>query len=139
MNILGVLFDYRLQWAQHVASSIVKANKPSNNINWAIPQHHQTSWSDSLKILLDSVLQFRSMASAASETPIKTATYVHIRQSTQACLYKPDPRISFIKIHELNRRATPSKIYKLYNERQPLTEWSHLNFQNQFSMLQEVF
>ena len=69
-------------------------------------------------------------------------------RAIKACTYKPDPGISFINLHKLNHRATPNKVmiyrhalllYKLYNDRQPMTEWSHLNFQHQFSMRQGHF
>ena len=61
---------------------------------------------------------------------------------------KPDPRLSFNKIHEINKRATPHNLmiykhslllHKLYNQGQPSTEWVNLHFQHQFSMRQGMF
>ena len=52
-------------------------------------------------------------------------------------MFKPDPMISFIDLHKLNKRATPNQllIYKhalllfnLYNENQLAADWLTLNF-----------
>jgi hypothetical protein len=62
-------------------------------------------------------------------------------RALKACTFKSDPEGSFIGLHKLNHRTTPNRVmiykhalmkYKLYNYREHLTEWSHLNFQHQF-------
>ena len=63
-------------------------------------------------------------------------------------MFKPDASLSFIRLHEINNRATPNRfmifkhailLHKLYNLRQPMTEWTHLNFQHQFTVRQGLF
>ena len=66
-------------------------------------------------------------------------------RALKVCMSKPDPMISFKKIHEINKRARPNKImlhkhslllHKLNNEMQPNVEWSNLHLQHQFSARQ---
>ena len=69
-------------------------------------------------------------------------------RALKVCMSKPDPMISFKKIHEINKRAKPTEImlykhslllHKLYNEMQPNVECLNLHFQHQFSARQNRF
>ena len=61
-------------------------------------------------------------------------------KALKLCMFYPDRMTSFERIHEINKRATPTEItiyklaiqlFKLYDTPLPTQEWSHLN-QNQF-------
>ena len=68
-------------------------------------------------------------------------------RALKACMYHPDPMISYERIHDINRRATPNammqytlgiQLYKLYNTREHSLEWLHLN-QNQILTSRQVY
>jgi hypothetical protein len=69
-------------------------------------------------------------------------------KALELCMKKPAPRLSFNKLHEINKRATTNDLminkhslllHKIYNQGQPSTEWVNLNFQHQFLMRQGMF
>ena len=69
-------------------------------------------------------------------------------KALKMCMYYPDPMVSFIRIHEINKRALPEKLssykpalqlHKLYNTELRTTEWSHLNQNQTFTSRQTTF
>jgi hypothetical protein len=88
------------------------------------------------------------MAWAINKTPTKANFIVCIRKITKRLHVKPDASLSFIRLHEINNRATPDRfvifkhailLHKLYNQKQPMREWTHLNFQHQFTVRRGLF
>ena len=69
-------------------------------------------------------------------------------RALKVCMTNPDLMISFIRIHEINKRGTPNQLmiykhslllHKLYNQNWLEVEWLHLQFQHQFCMRQTRF
>ena len=63
-------------------------------------------------------------------------------------MYYPDPFTSFIKIHEINKRALPEnlliykhaiQLHKLYNSKSITNEWLHLNTNQVLTSRQTTF
>ena len=150
MNVLGVVFDSRLQWSQQVANSITKANRALCAIK-LIRRYFTTK--ELLGLITSnfySVLYYNSEIwhGPSIKPQLKQLLLSASGKALNACMFKPDASLSFIRLHEINKRATPNRfmifkhailLHKLYNLRQPMKEWTHLNFQHQFTARQGLF
>jgi endonuclease/exonuclease/phosphatase family metal-dependent hydrolase len=150
INVLGVQFDSKLQWSQHVATSIIKSNKALNAIK-IIRKHFNTK--ELLQILTSN---FYSILYYNSEVWLLNNLNVSLKQSLlstsanalKMALHYPKHNISFNNLHLITKRATPNMIsmyklslllYKIYNEKLPTNEWEHLNFDQYFTSRQINF
>ena len=150
MNVLGVIFDSRMQWAEHLASCVTKANKALNAIR-LIRRYFNTK--ELLNLITSNYYSILYYNSEIWHLPnlkpqLKQLLLSASSKALKTCMFKPDRTISYQSLHEINHRATPNRImiykhalllHKLYTGGQPLTEWVHLNFQHQFSMRQGLF
>ena len=137
MNVLGVIFDSKLNWASHVSKQINKANqalqaiklikkffKPEETLLTAnfcsVLYYNSEVWH--LPTLKPEIKQHLLSASANA---LKLAQHV------------PDRMESFINIHVNAKRATPEifllykhaiLLHKLFNTQIPQMEWVDINF-----------
>ena len=126
MNVLGVLFDSKLNWNIHIASAISKAKKSL----FAIKQLKKYFNSNKMRTLLDSY--FYSVLYHNSNiwlTPDLDSVMKHdllaiSANGLRACMSVNTFDLSFEKYHVLNKKCTPSQImlyqlslslHKLYN------------------------
>ena len=149
INILGVTFDNKLQWSIHIRKAIDKANKSLNAIK-IIRKYFNSS--DLIKLITSnyfSILYYNSevwqlhclkqfdkkLLFTASSNALKLAN--HYR----------DPMLSYMNLHKKLNRATPEMysdyklailLYKTYNEQQPESTWTCLNF-SQTLMSRQIF
>ena len=139
MNVLGVLFDSKLTWANHVSKQINKANKALHAIKLI------KKYFNSQEILTLLTSNFFSILYYNSEVWHLPSLKPQIKQlilSASANALKlsqkhPDQMESFLSIHLRAKRATPEKLmtykhaillHKLYNTQTPKLEWVDLHF-----------
>ena len=150
INVLGVIFDSKLQWAEHIAQAIKKANSSLHAI-------HMIKGFFSKKELLElitanyySILYYNSdiWHIPSLKPALKQLLLSASAKAIKVCMYKPSPMISFIDLHKLNKRATPNQLlnykhalllYNVYNENQPSAEWLALNFNQIITSRQTSF
>jgi hypothetical protein len=140
MNVLGVLFDCKLNWNEHVAKAIRKANRSLYAIRMIKRYFNQKE----LKVLLNSyfysVLYYNAEIwitqnlNCNSKHMILSASTNAIRMS----LKYPSQFISFEKLHQQLKKSTPDQIaqyrmalllYKVFNNTTMDTDW--LQFSDQ--------
>ena len=107
--VLGVLFDCKLQWVQHVSQAFLKANSALNAIK--IIKKYFTK--EELLGLLTS--NFYSKLYYNSEIWLIDNLNPRCKQmllsasakALKICMFFPDPELSFLHIHDINNRAMP--------------------------------
>ena len=140
MNVLGVVFDSKLQWSAQVANAILKANRSL----CAIKQIKRYFKKDELRTLLTanfySILYYNS---EIWQIPTLNPNSKQLLLSASAkaltlCNWDNSRDHSYIALHRINKRATPNQmlkykhallLYKLYNCVDTTIDWVHLNFQ----------
>ena len=139
INVLGVIFDSKLKWENHVLSAIKKANRSLNAIRLIRKFFNRNELLALITSNFYSILFYNSEVwlSMYMNDNIKHKLFVASAKALKVCQHYPDPLISFIELHKISKRATPMMIseykcalqlYKTFNECQPINEWVHLNF-----------
>ena len=150
INVLGVTFDSKLQWNEHIAKTIKKSNRNLHAIR-IIAKFFKL---DELKTFITtnfySVLYYnseiwhlpniapylKSLLLSASAKALKLCTSYH-SQST-----------SYVNLHEINKRATPEQfcLYKhslllhdLFNNQRPQIDWISINFYQNINIRNKFF
>ena len=139
INVLGVIFDSKLQWSEHVAKAVQKSNRSLNALK-IIRKFFNTK--ELIALVTSnyfSVLLYNSeiWQSSNLKVVLQQKLFSASSNALKMCLHYPKTNISHLNIHKLTKRATPSmycnyksalQLFKLFNECTPLTEWCHLNF-----------
>ena len=140
INVLGVVFDSKLQWTAQVCNSIKKSNRALCAIN-LIKKFFTT---DELSTLLTanyfSILYYNSeIWHIPSLNPnSKQLLLAASAKALRLCIKYQSNFLSYIDTHKITKRATPNQIllykhaillYKLYNSIDTTQEWVNLNFQ----------
>ena len=150
MNVLGIIFDTKLQWAPQVANSINKANSALNAIRLIKKFFNPTELLQFLTSNFYSTLYYNSKIwlLPSLKSQLKQSLLLVSSKALKLCMFYPDQMTSFEKIHKINKRATPNEItvyklaiqlFKLYNTSFPTLEWSHLNQNHFFTSRQTTF
>jgi hypothetical protein len=145
MNVLGMVFDSRLQWAQQVVNSVTKATKAQCAIKHIRRYFTTRELMGLITSNYYSIVYYNSEIwhGPSLKPQLKQLLLSASEKALSACMFKPDASLSFIRLHEINNRATPNRfmifkhailLHKLYNQKQPMTEWTHLNFQHQITV-----
>ena len=139
INVLGVLFDSKMQWSPHDYKVVLKANKALNAIK-ILGKFFKTN-----ELIMFVTSNFFSILYYNSEVwqlpnlnqNSKHLLFVASSNALKVCLYYPILPYSYLDLHKITRRATPDMIckYKLalslnktFNDQLPYNEWLHLNF-----------
>ena len=139
MNVLGVLFDSKLTWANHVSKQINKANKALHAIKLIKKYFNQTEILTLLTSNFFSILYYNSEVwhLPALKPQIKQLLLSASATALKLSQRKPDPMESFLNIHLRSNRATPENflvykhailLHKLYNNHSPNLEWVDLHY-----------
>ena len=127
MNVLGVLFDSKLNWNIHIAGAINKARKSL----FAIKQLKKYFNENEMRTLLDSYFYSVLYYNASIWlTPDLNSVMKHDLMAIsgnglRACMSTGNLDLSFERLHVLNKKCTPSQImlyqlslslHKRYNE-----------------------
>ena len=139
INVLGIIFDAKLQWGPQVAMAITKASRALNAI-CLIRNYFNT---DELLQLITS--NFYSILFYNSEVwhlqtlnqSLKNALMSISAKAIRICTKRADTwMLSFINLHEMAGRATPNKImsyklalqlYRTFNDQTPTQDWLNIN------------
>ena len=148
INVLGVLFDSRMQWTKHVRSEIIKSGRALNAIKlirkyFTTKELVQLITSNFYSVLfynseiwhLNSLKQRdKAFLMTSSSYALKIATHFKF------------PFLSYKNLHRITNRATPQmycnyklslSLYKTFNNQFPNSEWIHLNV-NQMNMSRQT-
>ena len=150
MNVLGVMFDTRMQWDKQVSGAITKANKALNAIR-LIRRYFNTN--ELLQLLTSnyySILYYNSevwMISSLKCT-LKKNLFSASANAIKMAFHYPKSLINYNTLHQMANRATPEMfskyklsllLYKLYNSQTPLDDWVQLNLNQYFTPRQTTF
>ena len=112
MNVLGVTFDSKLNWSSHTARAITKAKKAL----YALRLLKKFFTKDQMRTLLDSyfysVLYYNSIIWLSPELnyQLKQSLLSISANALRSCMLYNCSEISFIRIHEMCKKCTPSQI-----------------------------
>ena len=140
INVLGVLFDQKLQWSDQVAHTILKSNKALSAIRlikffFTTKELLQIITSNFYSVFYynSEIWHLQSLKSNLKQKLLSTSA-----KAIKSCVKHCTNDISFIRIHEMYKRATPDNyllykhaqcVFKLINSQPPYTlEWAALNF-----------
>ncbi len=150
INVLGVLFDSKLQWSAHISKTILKANRALCAIR--LIKNYFTK--DELRTLLTA--NFYSILFYNSEIWHIPTINPHSKQlllassakALKLCIKDHSILYSYENIHSLTKRATPQQLstfkhaillFKLYNNSMSTSDWVKLNFQQIITSRQTNF
>jgi hypothetical protein len=150
MNVLGIRFDSGLKWSSQVANGILKAQKALNAIK--IIRKHFNTW-ELLKIVTGnyySILYYNSEVWMLNNLKqnLQRDLLTASSNAIKVCLHYPNRLISYVNLHKMTNRATPSMymkyklsllLYKTFNMQSPISEWIELNFNQFFTSRQTNF
>ncbi len=140
MNVLGVIFDCKLNWNEQVANAIKKSNKTL----YAIRMIKKYFTSDEIKIVLNSyyfsVLYYNSeiWLSPFLHTGPKQQLLSASSNAIRSCLKNQTRYISFENLHKQIKKSTPDQIalykislllFKVFNNIVQGKDW--IDFNNQ--------
>ena len=117
MNVLGVTFDSKLNWYSHTCKAIAKARKAL----YALRLLRNFFTKDKMRTLLDSyfysVLYYNSVIWLTPElnSQIKQSLLSVSANALRSCLMYNCSEISFIRIHQMCKKCTPTQIMSYQN------------------------
>ena len=139
INVLGVIFDQKLQWSEHVSQCIKKSSKALTAIK-LIRRFFSTK--ELIQIVTSnfySILYYNSEIWHINSlhSNLKQKLLASSAKAIKTCLKYCSNEYSYVKLHEMCHRATPEKYllykhalwtFKLFNETPIYTlEWTYLN------------
>lgn len=144
INVLGVIFDSKLQWSNQVCNVIKKAKKAQHAIMLIKKYFNKIELNQLLTSNFYSVLYYNSdIWHIPSLSPIvKRQLLAASASALKICTPNYNFLISYKKLHYINNRAMPEQmmyykhallLYKTYNESTPTKNWLTLNFQQNFN------
>ena len=150
INVLGVTFDSKLQWSSHVSKAIAKSTRALNAIKLIRKFFSKHELLQLLASNFYSTLYYNTeiWLSDSLKYSLKKQLLSASGNALRVALHYPDPMISFIHLHRLANRATPTmfckyrlalQLYKTFNNRVPETEWLHLNLEQINTRRQTTF
>ena len=150
INILGVVFDSKLQWSEQIANASNKALKALNAIKLIKKYFTKTETLQLITSNVYSVLYYNSEIwhLPSLKNSLKQKLLSVSARALKISMFYPDPMISFINIHEMNKRATPEsmmqyklaiQLFKLYNSNDHSLEWIDLNLNQVLTSRQTKF
>ena len=150
INILGVSFDSKLQWSNHVAATANKALKALNAIRIIKKFFNKKELLQLITSNVFSILYYNSEIwhLPSLKTELKQKLMSVSARAISTCMYYPDRMISFENIHRMNNRALPNAImtykhaiqlYKIYNATEFTSDWTILNFNQIITSRQNTF
>ena len=148
MNILGVIFDSKLQWTEHVAHAIKKSMKSLNAIRLIRKYFNQKELLELITSNFYSIMYYNSEIwhLPSLKGPLKQKLLSASAKALKVGLKFFNNEMSFVNIHRMGKRATPNELmlyklalclYKLYNQDFNSIEFASLNF-NQVIMRRQV-
>ena len=139
INVLGVIFDQKLQWSEHVANCILKSSKALTAIR-LIKKFFTTK--ELLQIVTSNVFSILYYNSEiwhlqSLKSNLKQKLLSISARAIKTCVKYCTNEYSFIRIHSMFNRSTPDEfllyrhalcLFKLMNDQKWTLEWAALNF-----------
>ena len=150
MNVLGVLFDSKLQWSAQVSNAILKANRALHAIRLIRNYFNKDELCTLLTANFYSILYYNSeiwhipSLNPNSKQHLLAASAAALR----LCEGINSPFLSYIDLHRSIKRATPNQmstykhallLFKLYNSNETSDDWVNLNFKQILTRRQQNF
>ena len=150
INVLGVTFDSKLQWGNHVASTSNKALKALNAIRIIKKFFNKKELLQLITSNVLSILYYNSEIwhLPTLKTELKQKLISISARAIKTCMFHPDNMISYENVHKMNNRAMPNAImlykcaiqlFKLYNATEFTLNWTLLNFNQTLTSRQTKF
>ena len=150
INVLGVIFDQKLQWQEQVASCALKSNRALNAIR-LIRKFFTTK--ELLQLVTSNFFTILYYNSEIWHLPtlkqnLKKKIMSLSANALKLCMKYDTRMVSFEKIHEMTQRATPENyllyrhalmLYKILNSTDYSLEWCELNYNQIFTSRQVCF
>ena len=144
MNVLGITFDSKLNWQTHIENATTKVKKALHAINLIQKYFNKEELLNLITSNYYSILYYNS---EIWHIPSNTHNSKKQMMSASAALLKYcvrfyDRKISYITLHAIVKRATPSQImiykhalllHKIYNDENSSQEWLSLFFNQTFN------
>ena len=113
INVLGVIFDTKLQWSDHVNHAIKRANSALNAIRLIKKYLKKDQILGLLTSNYYSILFYNSEIwhIPSLKPQIKQLLLSASANSLKVSMVSPDPAISFINLHKNCERATPNQMF----------------------------
>ena len=151
INVLGVIFDQKLQWSKHIAHCISKSSKALTAIKlirrfFSTKELIQIVTSNFYSILYynSEIWHLQSLNNTLKQKLLSSSA-----KAIKTCVKYCTNDISFISLHDTYKRATPDKyqlyklalcLFKLMNSNQPQSlEWVALNLNQILTSRQTTF
>ena len=149
INILGVIFDSKLQWADHIAQAITKSMNALNAIRLIKKYFTQKELFQLITSNFYSILYYNSEIwhLPSLKITLKQKLLSASAKALKVCWKNVGNDISFESLHIMSKRATPEQfmkyklalcLYKLYNMTFCPKEFIGLNI-NQILMSRQTF
>ena len=144
INVLGVLFDSKLNWQSHVEQTITKAKKSLHAIRIIKKYFNKNELLQLVTSNYYSILYYNSeiwhipTLNANTKQSLLSASSAALK----ICIREYDSTMSFAKLHLLAKRATPPQVmkykhaiqlHKVYNNSNPSFDWLSLFFNQNFN------
>ena len=141
MNVLGVIFDTKLQWHARVQSAITKSKKALNAITLIRKYFSKAQLLNIITACYFSILYYNSeiwhlpQISPAIKQKLLSASAAPLKLTTT----NYHQMISYNLLHYLNKRATPDQmtkykhallLHKTYNDESMSKNWTNLFLTN---------
>ena len=144
MNVLGVIFDCKLNWNCHIANAISKAKRAL----FALRLIHKFFNSNEMRLLLDSyfylILYYNSVIWLTPEISysMKQCLLSISANALRSCMLMYKSEISFEKIHQVCKKCTPKQItlyqislnlHKIFGEMDKFLTFEHITVLTQIA------
>ena len=151
INVLGVIFDQKLQWSEHISNCILKSSKALNAIR-LIRKFFTTK--ELLQIITSNFYSILYYNSEIWHLPslnvnLKKKLLSSSAKAIKTCVKYCTNDVSFLRLHEIFKRSTPNNymvykhalcLFKLMNEPSPHSmEWVSLNLNQIITSRQTKF
>ena len=139
MNVLGVIFDSKMQWSNQVAHAIKRSTKALNAIKLIKKNFNQQELLSLVTSNFYSILNYNSeiWQLPSLKVTLKQKLLSASAKALKVCARLANNDTSFIDLHAMCKRATPIQmmryklalcLFKLYNSEYNSIEFSNLNF-----------
>ena len=144
MNVLGILFDSKMQWQPQIQLTVNKSKRALHAIALIRKYFNKEQLLKLITACYYSILYYNAEIwllpnlSPQSKQKLMSASTMPLKLITN----DREKRMSFENIHYLNKRATPSQItfykhalllHKFYNDESMSLEWTDLFFNQHFN------
>ena len=140
MNVLGVQFDSKLTWEEHVNKTINKSKRALHAIRLIKKYFTKQELLNLLTSNYYSILYYNSEIwhLTTLKQDLKKKLLSASANALKICSTWTEDNISFERLHQMNKRATPMKmsmyklaiqLFKIYNSENASPDWIDLNLQ----------